>query len=232
MAGELTANDLEQYTNGRLVASDPNTVNVLAAALQEVRNYCKWHVSPIITEENQNLDGPGQWGGWGVGVGGLYYSSSYSLVAGRLNPVRVGNDVLYLKTKKLRSIEQITEDGVALDMTTIQWSDGGQVLKTTHQPWTSNYAGSIAGISSGINITYTHGYSEGEAADWRRIVLACADRMSMVKGLVGPFNAMVGPYRLSAYYGTSRPGTLPINASWLDDLFGQIATKRYVLMEI
>jgi hypothetical protein len=230
--GELSANDLETYTNGRLSASDPNTKNVLAAALQEVRNYCKWHVSPVVTEENEILDGPGEWGGWGVGVGGLYYSSSYSIVAGRLSPVRVGNDVLYLKTKKLRSIEQITEDGVPLDMTKIQWSDNGQVVKTTHQPWTTNRGGSTSTTGTGINITFTHGYSETQAADWRRIVLAVADRMSLVRGLVGPFNAMVGPYRLSAYYGTSRPGTLPTNASWLDDLFAQIATKRYILMEI
>ena len=228
---ELSVNDLEAHTNGRLSASDPNTQNVLDAALQEVRNHCKWHVSPVITEDNQMLDGPGQWGGYGVGVGGLYYSSSYSIVAGRLTPVRVGGDILYLKTKKLISVQQITEDGVAVDMSNIQWQTGGEVYKTNHQPWTTNYAGSVA-QNTGINITYTHGYSEKEAADWRRIVLSVADRMSLVKGLVGPFNAMVGPYRLSAYYGTSRPGTLPTNASWLDDLFALIATKRYVLMEI
>jgi hypothetical protein len=112
------------------------------------------------------------------------------------------------------------------------WSEGGEVYKTTHQPWTSNRAGSTVVGSTGIDITYTHGYSEEQAADWRRIVLSVADRMSLVKGLVGPFNAMVGPYRLSAYYGTSRPGTLPNSASWLDDLLAQIATKRYILMGV
>jgi hypothetical protein len=229
---ELSPNDLEAYTQGRLSANDPNTADVLAAALQEVRNYCKWHVSPVVTEEGENFDGPGEWGGYGVGVGGLYYSSSYSLVAGRLSPQRIGSDVLYLPTKKLIGIEQITEDGVALDMTTIQRSQNGEVYKTTHQPWTSSHAGSTVTGSTGISITFTHGYSEEQAADWRRIVLACADRMSLVRGLVGPFNAMIGPYRLSAYYGTSRPGTLPTNASWLDDLFAQIATKRYVIMAI
>jgi hypothetical protein len=229
--GELSANDLEAYTNGRLSASDPNTEMVLAAALQEVRNYCKWHVSPVHTDEGLKLDGPGEWGGYGVGIGGLYYSSSYSIIAGRLTPTRVGGDVLYLPTKKLLDIQSITEDGVALDMATIQWSDTGQVFKTTHAPWTTNYAGS-GGAATGITITFAHGYTEQQAADWRRIVLAVADRMSLVRGLVGPFNAMVGPYRLSAYYGTSRPGTLPSHAGWLDDLYAMIATKRYVLIGI
>jgi hypothetical protein len=221
---ELTPVDLENHTNGRLSESDPNTESVLNAALAYLRNYCKWHVTPVETVVNLGVDGPGQWGGLRVGIGGLYYSSSYSVVAGRLSPQRVGSDTLYLPTKKLLGISQITEDGVLLDLSTIQFGSNGQVIKTARQPWTTNY--------QGINITFTHGFTEDQAADWRRTALMIADRMSLVRGLVGPFNSMVGPYRLSAYYGTSRPGTLARDAGWLDDLTGLIDTKNYVIMEL
>jgi hypothetical protein len=224
---DLTPSDLQAYTNNRLNSEDANTALVLDAALQLVRNYCRWHVCPVITDDVVSLDGPGDWGGLTVGLGGLHFASG-SYLTGVLRHQRVGANVLYLPTKRLKSITSIIEDGVALDMTTIRWTERGAVYKTTGQPWTYNQAGgSVLGMQ-GLEVTFTHGYSITEAQDWRRLVLACADRMSLVRGLIGPFNAAVGPYRVSALYGTSRTGTLPQDSGFLDDLLGMINTPKYV----
>ncbi|SRX93565.1 hypothetical protein MSP7336_01804 [Mycobacterium shimoidei] len=56
--GELTVDDVEQYTKGRLVAGNPETERILDAALDAARRFCGWHVTPVITDE-VTLDGPG-----------------------------------------------------------------------------------------------------------------------------------------------------------------------------
>jgi len=126
------------------------------------------------------------WGGWGVGAGNLY-GGPYYASGGGLHRTRVGGQTLMLPTKRLQSIESLVEDGVPLDVSTLQWDEGGNVVKSTHQRWSVNMRG--------IVITFTHGWTEDEAADWRSIVLMVADRMSLVRGLVGPFELTVGPYR-------------------------------------
>lgn len=55
---ELTAEDVESYTQGRL-EDDDQTVILLAAALGAARRYCGWHVTPLHTDEEVVLDGPG-----------------------------------------------------------------------------------------------------------------------------------------------------------------------------
>lgn len=50
MAENLEAADVEQYTKGRLLASNPETQRALDAALARVRRWCGWHVSPVVTE--------------------------------------------------------------------------------------------------------------------------------------------------------------------------------------
>lgn len=230
---DLTPTILETYTQGRLSGDDPYTKWVLEAAIDFVRHYCRWHVTPINTNEVVSLDGPGQWGGLAVGIGGLYYASG-SYLAGVLHTNRSGNDTLYLPTKNLLGISSIIEDGVSLDLSTVQWSTRGAVVKMTNEPWTSNMSmsgGANAG-QVGLSVTFTHGFTETQAADWRRIVLGVADRMSMVRGLIGGFNTDIGPYKVGAYYGSSRPGNLPMRASWLDDLTALIPTGKYVRMEM
>ena len=207
---ELTVIDLESYTNGRLAKNNYETARVLAAALAKVRAYCRWHVTPVVTNDQVTLDGPGDWGGWGVGAGytygGTYYGSGSAL-----QRIRVGGQVLYLPTKKLQTISSIVEDGSPLDMTNISWTERGEVIKLDHTRWSVNF--------NAIQVTFTHGYTEAQAADWRRIVLAVADRMSLVRGLVGPFDLTVGPYRM-------HPAAPEVN--WLDDLLSQIDTNLYV----
>lgn len=59
VAGELTQADVEQYTGGRLSASDPETQRMLNAALVAARNDIGWHVSPVLTDVTLTLNGPG-----------------------------------------------------------------------------------------------------------------------------------------------------------------------------
>lgn len=56
---ELTAADVEAYTGGRLAAAAPETVRLLDAALKTARRYCGWHVTPVRTDADVVLDGPG-----------------------------------------------------------------------------------------------------------------------------------------------------------------------------
>lgn len=227
---DLQPSDLSSYTNNRLSATDPNTALHLNRALQFVRNYCKWNVCPVIEDDVVSIDGPGQWGGYGVGMGSLYGGSYYS-GTGTLVKRRVGSGTLFLPTKRLQGISSITEDGVELDISTLQWSSAGFVVKPNNQPWTTNLA-TPGNPNLGITVVMTHGWSAAEAIDWRATVLALADRMSIIKGPMGPFPVNIGPYHLGAYYGTSRAGNLQANAGWVDDLLVQIDTKRYVIQEI
>lgn len=56
--GELTPQDVDDYTDGRLAAGDAETARKLRAALRAARNFCGWHVAPARTE-TLTLDGPG-----------------------------------------------------------------------------------------------------------------------------------------------------------------------------
>jgi hypothetical protein len=55
---ELTPQDVELYTQGRLVASNPLTQQLLTRALAQARRQCGWVVTPAKTE-TLYLDGPG-----------------------------------------------------------------------------------------------------------------------------------------------------------------------------
>lgn len=50
---------VEAFTNGRLDRDDDETERQLAAALAAARTYCGWHVSPVVSEVELVLDGPG-----------------------------------------------------------------------------------------------------------------------------------------------------------------------------
>jgi hypothetical protein len=230
VADKLTVDDLDTHTKGRLASGDETTQMVLDAALAYVRNYCRWHVSPVVTEQNMSFDGPGQWGGLSVGMGGLYYASGSSIV-GTMHHRRVGGDTLYLPTKHLLTVQSVVEDGNPLvPLVDYVWSsETGAVRKTNGQPWTANWA---SGGALGLQVSFQHGYTAEQAADWRRIVLAVADRMSMVRGLIGGFSTNIGPHRIGAYFGESRNGSMPVGAGWLDDLTGMIDFESYVRIDV
>ena len=56
---ELTTADVEQYTGGRLDKDHPETISLLARGLGAARRFCGWHVTPVQTDTDRVLDGPG-----------------------------------------------------------------------------------------------------------------------------------------------------------------------------
>ncbi|ASD53416.1 head-to-tail adaptor [Mycobacterium phage Lucky2013] len=58
MAEELTTEDVDTYTQGRIDKDDPETARALAAALSRARRACGWHVTPVV-ESTVRLHGSG-----------------------------------------------------------------------------------------------------------------------------------------------------------------------------
>lgn len=56
---ELTTADVESFTRGRLLASDPETGRFLAAALAAARREVGWHVSPVKLGDVVTMAGAG-----------------------------------------------------------------------------------------------------------------------------------------------------------------------------
>lgn len=136
---ELTAADLSTFTGGRL-PNNSATTDLLNAALAAARRWCGWHVSPVLTGDVVDMDGP-------------------------------GGQVLSLPTLNLTAVTGLTENGVAVDVTKVDVSRRkGCVYKQSGRCWSNRFGA--------ISATITHGFTELEAADWRRAVLELADRMS------------------------------------------------------
>ena len=55
----LTVEALADYTQGRLDPDADETAEILERSLAEVRKFCGWHVSPVITADEITIDGPG-----------------------------------------------------------------------------------------------------------------------------------------------------------------------------
>ena len=85
-----------------------------------------------------------------------------------------GGAVLSLPTRNLLSISAVSENGEALDPADLDVSRRGTVTKYPLGCWTSR--------PGGITVTMSHGFTEAEAADWRRAVLRLADLMSRESG--------------------------------------------------
>ena len=56
---ELSPDDVQDFTSGRLSSSDPEVARMLEAALVAARRYCGWVVTPVVTDDAITLDGPG-----------------------------------------------------------------------------------------------------------------------------------------------------------------------------
>ncbi len=148
---ELEASDVTTFTNGRLLA-DAATQQMLDAALITARRDAGWHVCPVRTDDEVVIDGP-------------------------------DSRILYLPTRKLagNGISLLKEDGVTRNLSTLTWSAGGppgllegpvRVRKRNRGWWSEDY--------QAIEVTMTHGYTEEEAADWRRAVLSMVDQMALI----------------------------------------------------
>lgn len=107
MPEDLVAGDIEQYTRGALLQTDPETVRALNAALARVRRYCGWHVSPLKTEVI-TLDRPG-----------------------------CNHPLLILPTLKIVTLTSITVDGVTVDLNDVRISGEapGVLAKKNLDPW-------------------------------------------------------------------------------------------------
>jgi len=137
---ELTTADVETFTRGRLLASDPVVEDILDAALVRARNYVGWAVSPLIEDDVVTLDGP-------------------------------GDRRLFLPTTKIVSVTSIVENGATVDPANyVPSADIPRMIYREDAAWTCDYAG--------ITVVYDHGFTEEEAADWRRAILLMVDRMS------------------------------------------------------
>lgn len=49
LPGLLTPADIEAASRGRIMASDPRVALMIAAVSAAVRDYCGWHVAPVLT---------------------------------------------------------------------------------------------------------------------------------------------------------------------------------------
>ncbi|SID45143.1 Uncharacterised protein [Mycobacteroides abscessus subsp. abscessus] len=159
---------VEQYTQGRLVANDPETSRLLRAALAAARAYCGWHVAPVKADDTVELDGPG---------GHTLMLPTLKLISLSEVRERVGayggsvNEVVYAPAQ-------------------LEISRHGMVRKRaglTHL-WTDELGA--------ITVKMTHGYTEDEAGDWVGAVLSAIDRASTMVG-GGPFIA-IGPFQYGA----------------------------------
>jgi len=144
---ELDVDDVESFTNGRLVASDPEVGRMLASALRMARRYCGWSVTPIVTDFAVTLDGPG--------------SKILTL------PTR--------KMVELTSITEDDTALDLADLRWSAGGPPGllerpvSVRKKSRAWWKSYY--------QCIDVVMTHGYTEEEAVDWRYAVLSMVDQM-------------------------------------------------------
>ncbi|MEX0687700.1 MAG: hypothetical protein WD072_03410 [Pirellulales bacterium] len=55
----LDVTTVAAFSQGRLDQDDAETARQLAAAVAAARNYCGWHVTPVISGQQVILDGPG-----------------------------------------------------------------------------------------------------------------------------------------------------------------------------
>lgn len=83
--------------------------------------------------------------------------------------------VLDLPTRRVTDLIAVKENGTTLDTTRLNWSENGSVRKRSGTGWSCDYRS--------IEVTMTHGYSEDEAADWRRAIIEMVD--DMVPGATG-----------------------------------------------
>lgn len=94
-----------------------------------------------------------------------------------------GDGLLVLPTLRMSALTKVVEDGVELDLSTLAWSVRALVRKKSGARWSGEYGA--------ITVTFTHGFTEVEAADWWRTVQQVADRNARIASndpiAVGPF---------------------------------------------
>ncbi len=85
-----------------------------------------------------------------------------------------GGRVLSLPTLNLVSVAEIDDDGEVLTAADLRVARVGSVRKVSGGSWSQDLGS--------VTVKFTHGYTEAEAADWRRAVLLIVDSMSRDSG--------------------------------------------------
>jgi hypothetical protein len=148
---ELTADDVESFTGGRLTADDEEVQRMLAAALGAARRHCGWHVNPVVADDSVTLDGPG--------------SRILNL------PTRKLVDLTSLvEDGRVVPLDAI---GWSAGGPPGALSRPISVRKKSGGWWKAYY--------QCITVVMTHGYTDDEAADWRYAVLSMVDQMGQLQ---------------------------------------------------
>jgi hypothetical protein len=173
LLGELTPEDVDQYTKGRLSQDDDETLRMLNAVLVAARRACGWHVAPVKANHTVTLNGP-----WSL------YGCSTELI---------------LPTQYVWEITAVTSDGVTLDPTT----DVKLGVQDPNQPSPVGVklyrcGGTWSRRPASITVTMKHGFdpladeTAGNAADWRQAILDMVDDLDSVKSVGRADSAQVG----------------------------------------
>jgi hypothetical protein len=181
---ELTTTDVEAYTHGRLTADDPETARLLALALKACRTYCGWHVTPVLTDDEVTLDGPGA---------PLLILPTMRLVElTAMTEQGVDVDLSFVYASARGSVRKMVGYPVNTS-TSNDWWNWVEYASPTVYPY-FNYDLELywAGGYSTITATMTHGYDD--AVDWQSAVLSYLNRASMNptggEEIIGPFRLM------------------------------------------
>lgn len=113
-----------------------------------------------------------------------------------------GSTLLMLPTLRMTALTSVTENGIDIDVSTLEWSPRGMVRKISHLSHYSYYGGDYARHGhlrwngwtsklSGITVKMTHGFDE--VPDFESAVLSIADRSSQTPD--GGLPIAVGPFR-------------------------------------
>ena len=84
-----------------------------------------------------------------------------------------GGRVLSLPTLNLTAVTSVTELGIAVDVSKLDRSQRKGTLTKQFGCWT--------GRDGAISVEITHGYTEAEAIDWRRAILALVEARSQAE---------------------------------------------------
>jgi hypothetical protein len=154
--GELTTDDVSQYTNGLLSADSDETQRILDAALRTARNDVRWYVSPVIYGDVIKLNGPG--------------TNRLRLPTKQvINLISVTNDGVEL---------DLTND-VILD------PESQNLLIKTSGVFSCQYGGVVVTMDHGFPedaaaAAPIPGYTGPYASDWRQAILAMCGDISQI----------------------------------------------------
>lgn len=85
-----------------------------------------------------------------------------------------GGGVLDLPTRKLNALTEVVEGSTTLDVTKLDWAQdgphGAPVRKRSGASWSCRYRSIVA--------TIDHGFTEVEAADWRKAIIDMVNTVS------------------------------------------------------